>query len=150
MDPIRQRLTNHSIIGLDTSIFIYHFESHPNYLPLTRFILNAIHSGQCKGITSVVTLMELTVHPWQQGNSATAQIYEASLSHFPNLTLVDINRDIARRAAQLRANYRLRPADALQVGASLYHQATAFLTNDHKLKRLVSLIDIIVLDECSP
>lgn len=62
------------------------------------------------------------------------------LVHFPHLVLADVTRDIARRAAQLRARYGVRPADALQA-------ATAFVTNDHRLSCLSSELDVLVLDD---
>ena len=91
--------------------------------------------------------MELTVHPWQLDQPAVAREYEALLAHFPHLTLADVTRDVARRAAQLRACYRLRPADALQVATALVHGATAFVSNDQGLARLAPLLDIIILDD---
>jgi predicted nucleic acid-binding protein len=42
---------------------------------------------------------------------------------FPLLALADITRDVARQAAQLRAKYNVRPADALQVTAAAPHPA---------------------------
>jgi len=140
------RLHGHAVIGLDTSIFIYHFEVHPRYLPLTTGILSGIAEGDHRGVTSTITLMELTVRPWQLERQAVVRHYEALLVHFPNLLLADVDREVARRAAQLRARYRLRPADALQVATSLVHNASVFLTNDHRLARLNQLIDVIQLD----
>lgn len=58
----------------------------------------------------------------------------------------DVIRDMARRAAQLRAGYRLRPADALQAATALVHEATAFVTNDRQLMRLAPFLDVVVLD----
>ena len=69
------------------------------------------------------------------------------LVHFPNLTLADVTRDVARRAAQLRARHDLRPADALHVASALLHEATTFVTNDRRLRRIAPEIDIIVLDD---
>jgi len=91
--------------------------------------------------------MELTVRPWQRNESALADQYEITLTTFPNLALVDVTRDVARQAARLRADYRLGAADALQVGTALFHRATAFVTNDRRLTRLVPLLDIVVLDD---
>jgi predicted nucleic acid-binding protein len=71
----------------------------------------------------------------------------ARLCYFPHLTLADVTRDVARRAAQLRARYGLRPADALHVATALVHAATAFVTNDRQLTRLAPLLDIIVLED---
>ena len=150
MEEFRKQLVNHNIVGLDTGIFIYHFEAHPRYLPLTQKLLTGVQAGQWTAITSIITVMELTVHPWQMGRSSVAREYEALLIHFPNLTLVDVNREVARRAAQLRAHYNIRPADALQVATALLEGATTFVTNDRKLTRLSQEIGIIVLDDFAP
>ncbi len=147
MERFRERLGRHSIVGLDTSIFIYHVEAHPHYQPLTQALLVGVQAGHQHAITSVVTVMELTVQPWRVGRPAVAREYEALLFHFPNLTLADVTRDVARRAAQLRARYNVRPADALQVATTVVHRATAFVTNDHRLARLSPVLDIIALDD---
>ncbi len=65
----------------------------------------------------------------------------------PHLQILDIERGIARQAAQLRAEYRIRPADALQVAACLSAGRQAFITNDHRLARLQPVIAVIVLDD---
>jgi predicted nucleic acid-binding protein len=99
------------------------------------------------GVTSVVTIMELTVRPWQLQKPAIAREYEARLAHFPNLRVVDITRGVARRAALLRAHHGVRPADALQAAAALTHHATLFVTNDIHLRRLTEAIGMLLLDE---
>lgn len=145
-ERVEQALDPHNLIGLDTSIFIYHFEAHPQYLPLTSKILVSIQSGRREGIVSVVTLMELTVLPYRTNRPQIAAEYEALLNHFPNLSIVEVNRNIARRAAQLRGSYKIRPADALLVATALESGATAFATNDKALESLSPLIDILILD----
>lgn len=147
MGSIEQRLAKHTIVGLDTSIFIYHFEAHPKYLPLTTSVLSGVQSGQYNGVTSVIALMELTVQPWKLQKREIAQQYEGLLAYFPNLTLADITRDVARQAAQLRAQYNLRSADALQAASGLVHQATAFVTNDTAWKRLSARFEVILLED---
>ena len=147
MEGFKEQLAGHTVIGVDTSIFIYHVEAHPRYLPLTQELLTGVEAGQWAAITSTVTVMELTVQPWKMGRSAAAREYEALLIHFPNLAMADVTRDVARRAAQLRAEYNVRPADALQVATALLGGATAFVTNDRKLARLSREIAVIVLDD---
>jgi predicted nucleic acid-binding protein len=146
-ERVTERLADHAVIGLDTSIFIYHLEAHPRYLPLTQKLLADIQTGRHTAVTSTVTVMELTVRPWQIGQPAVAREYEVLLVNFPNLNLADVSRDIARRAAQLRARFGLRPADALQVATALVHGATAFVTNDRRLARLEPALEIIVLED---
>lgn len=147
MANLEQRITSHRIIGLDTCIFIYHFEAHPTYLPLTRVTLAQIQTGQCLGIASTIALMELTVHPWRLNRPDIARQYEVLLINFPNLKVSDVTREVARRAAQLRARYNLRPADALQVATAMTEGATLWVSNDKDLKRIEPELEVIILDE---
>jgi predicted nucleic acid-binding protein len=144
---ILERLAVHTTVGLDTSVFIYHLEAHPRYLPITQVLLVAIQAGRWAAVTSTVSFMELTVRPWQLDRPAVAREYEVLLVNFPNLLLCEVTRDIARRAAQLRAVYRLRPADALQLATALIQGATAFVSNDRALQRIAPLLDVLVLDD---
>lgn len=147
MDRFQQELAFHAVIGLDTSVFIYHLEAHPRYSPLTQVPLRRVQTGECLGVTSVVTIMELTVRPWQLQRPSVAREYEARLVHFPNLHIADITHNVARRATLLRARYAVRPADAFQVAAAIAQQATLFVTNDAQLKRLADVIAVLQLDE---
>jgi hypothetical protein len=45
MKALQNFIKNHSVIGLDTSIFIYHLEDHPRYSPLTEIIFSALEKG---------------------------------------------------------------------------------------------------------
>ena len=147
MDEFSKRLAKAKVIGVDTPIFIYFLEDHPRYGPLAQITINGIEKGKWQGVTSTITLMEITVRPWQLGREVAAREYEAILVHFPNLSVVDVDRNVARAAAQLRAKYNVAPPDALQVAASLSFGAKAFLTNDRRLSKLQELIDILVLDD---
>jgi predicted nucleic acid-binding protein len=144
---VAKRLGQHAVVGLDTPVFIYHLEAHPRYLPLTQALLAGVQAGQWLAVTSTVTIMEVTVRPWQLDRAAVAREYEALLVHLPHLTVADVTREVARRAAQIRARYRVRPADALQAATALVHGATAFVTNDRLLERLSPVLDVVILDD---
>jgi len=147
MDEFSKRLAKAKVIGLDTPVFIYFLENNPRYALLTQITINGIEKGKWQGITSTITLMEITVRPWQLGNEMAAREYEAVLVHFPNLSIVDVDRNVARAAAQLRAKYKVSPPDALQVAASISYGANAFLTNGKRLSKLEDVIDVIVMDD---
>ena len=147
MDELSKRLAKAKVIGLDTSVFIYFLEDNEQYGPLAQITITGIEKGKWQGVTSTITLMEITIRPWQLGNELVAREYEAVLVHFPNLSIVDVDRNVARAAAQLRAKYNVSPPDALQVAASLSFGARAFLTNDKRLSKLQELIDVLVLDD---
>jgi len=147
MDNLLERLASHSIIGLDTSVFIYHFEQHPIYEKITFDLLTDVERGQWQAVTSVITLMEITVRPIMMERIEAARQYEALLVNFPNLEVVEIDRDVARNAARLRVEYHVRPADALQVAGCLQRGSTTFITNDKQLNRLSGVIQMLVLDD---
>jgi predicted nucleic acid-binding protein len=146
MAELTEILGRHAVVGIDTSIFIYHIEGSTRYAGLAGDALIALARGDYQGVTSVLTLMEITVQPLRFGRSIAADEYELLLSSLPNLRIVGVDRDVSRRAAELRAAYRLQPADALQVAACLLHQATAFLTNDKGLRRVTEL-EVVLLDD---
>jgi predicted nucleic acid-binding protein len=133
-------------VGLDTSVFIYHFEGSLRFAEPAEHVLETIADGTLNGVTSIITAMELAVKPLQEQRPEVAAAYESLLYSFPNLVVVNINRRVARRSAELRAAHRLRPADALQVAACLEYGATALITNDRGLRR-VSELQIILLED---
>jgi predicted nucleic acid-binding protein len=147
MGRFSERLGSISVVGLDTAIFIYHFERHPKYFPLTQELFSGIEAGLRKGITSTITLMEIIVKPLALGRQDVARKYEALLVNFPNLEIVDLDRNVIHQAARLRAGYRIRPPDALQASASLLNRVDVFITNDELLKRLRDEFEVIVLDD---
>lgn len=147
MDRLVQRLTRLGVVGIDTSPFIYHLERNQRYISLTQKSFSSMESGRWQGITSTITLMEVNVRPWRVGREDVARKYETLLMNFPNLEIMNIDRDVARIAAQLRARFEIRPPDALQLAASLVGGARGFLTNDGRLSQLQTLTEIIILDD---
>jgi len=147
MADLTDALSGHTRLGLDTAVFIYHLEQHPRYFRLTHALLSGVEAGKWTACTSVVTVMELTVRPWQLDQPEVALRYEAALAHFPNLSLIDVTCEVARQAAQLRAAFRLRPADALQAATALVSGVTLWITNDRDLARLSSVLDVLVLED---
>ena len=147
MERLTEQLKKAGVVGFDTPVFIYHLESHPEYAPLTHIAFSGMEAGKWEGVTSTITLMEVNVQPWQLGKEDVARQYEILLVNFPNLTILDVDPQIASVAAQLRARFGVRPPNAIQVAASIFFGAKAFLTNDKRLAKLQEVIDVIVLDD---
>ena len=129
----------HERIGVDTPIFIYHIAGTTQLAGLAGVALDELAGGSFTGVTSVLTLMEIAVKPLQMRRPDVAEEYEVLLANYPNLVIAALDWPAGRRAAELRAEYRLRPAGALQVAACLDHGATAFLSNDRDLRRITHL-----------
>jgi predicted nucleic acid-binding protein len=142
-----ERLEGKTRIGIDTVVFIYHLEAHPVYTPLTVELFNAVEAGLLTAFTSTITLMEITSLPYRFGRIDVARKYEALLTNFPNLTIVPIDRDTARLAAQLRGRFRLRRTEALQAAAGLANGIQVLVTNDRQLDQLQPVCGVLMLED---
>jgi len=145
---VEKFLAQHKRIGVDTMVFIYHLQDHPTYAPLTHAIFEAWEEGENSGITSVITMLEILVKPKRDGNFEAARDYEELLTTYPNLHILDIDLQVATLAADLRAKYRIRTPDALQIATALRAGASGFITNDEQLKQVAEDgIEVLLLDD---
>jgi len=134
------------IIGLDSMVFIYHFEENQLYSPLTFSIFESLEKGNFNGITSTLTLLEILVKPKKENNLLLTERYKLLFETFPNLQVKTLNENIADIASTLRANYNIDTPDAVQIATSLEAKADIFITNDETLKK-ISEIKVLLLSE---
>ena len=120
-------------VALDTQVFIYFIEEEKRFVPLIKPVFEAIDHGDLLGVTSGLTLMEVLVVPYRSGNLALADRYEALLTNSRGLRFVEVNRRLLKAAAQLRARFKLKPPDAIQIAAALVSDCKSFLTNDRRI-----------------
>jgi predicted nucleic acid-binding protein len=132
------------LVGIDTAPLIYYIERHPTYFPVVKQFFQALDQGQFTGVTSVITLTEVLVHPLRLNNSQLANQYRRILLRAPNLTMLAVSPAIAEQAGQLRARYNLRTPDALQVATLQSAGAAFFVTNDSRLSKIagIGVLDI--------
>lgn len=64
----------------------------------------------------------------------------------PNIDIFDVDINISRQAAELRANYNLKTPDSIQLASGIQKNADIFFTNDKNLKR-VDKIEVLTLGE---
>jgi predicted nucleic acid-binding protein len=126
-------------VALDTQIFIYFIEEDGRYLPLIKPLFEAIDGGDLLAVTSGLSLMEVLVVPYRLGNAALADRYESLLTRSRGLRFIEVDRPLLKAAAQLRATFKLKPPDAIQVAAALVGNCTSFLTNDRRIRAVPGL-----------
>jgi predicted nucleic acid-binding protein len=97
-------------------------------------------------VTSTITLAEILTKPLSDGNFELVEEIKFALKSFAALTIVPVDETLAEAAAIIRARYRLRLPDALQVAAAIQGGATLFVTNDDRFKK-VGGIETAVLDD---
>lgn len=133
-------------IALDTNLFIYVFEQHPEFGEKAKSILEHIENGFVSAVASSVSLTEILVKPIREGNLTLEKQYKLLFSHFPNLTILPIDNVVAERAAYLRGKYNIKTPDALIVATALVANADLFITNDQRLET-VKEIKCVSLDQ---
>ena len=146
MGGLTEAIPHGTLVGIDTAAFIYQIEAAPPYSEIVAPFFAALARGAFRAVTSVISLMEIAVRPLQLQVPEVADDYELLLVTYPHLTVASIDRWIARQAAELRAQFRLRPADSLQVATAINAQASIFLTNDRTIER-VQDIRVLLVDD---
>jgi predicted nucleic acid-binding protein len=142
---LRKDLNEHKVIGVDTGIFIKHFQGGDDS-ELTSVVLDEIQGGSARGIVSSISLSELMVRPLEAGEDDLADLYRVLIHEMPNLETVSVDPRIASRAAEIRAASKMRSNESLLLATAQESGATAFVTSDPGLKKATG-IKVMVLDE---
>jgi len=127
---------------VDTAPWIYVLESHPQFADRFVGLFEAAAKGHVLIALSTITLAEVLTGPFKAGQTALAKRYEKALLQY---RVVDVSAPIAALAAQLRAQYRLKLPDALQLATALDMGAAALVTHDRDFSQ-VSGLDILTGD----
>jgi predicted nucleic acid-binding protein len=134
------------VLFIDTSPLIYFIEGHTGYQSLLLKLFTSVDKGDFSFITSTITLLEVLVKPLQDDRQDIVTKYTEILTTAKGIDIFDINIAVSKEAANLRAKYKLRTPDAIQIATAIIFGADIFLTNDTRL-RSVSEIKIVVLSE---
>ena len=138
-------ITEGQIIGIDTMVFIYHLEDHPDFSFITERLFDEIEKGKYNAVTSFITLIEILVKPKSGGDFKAVGDYRDLLLTFPNLKFSPLDLQISDLASSLRAKYSIKTPDAIQIATALAEGAGAFITNDERLRKIEE-IKVILLD----
>ena len=126
-------------VCLDTSVFIYFIEEDKKYIDIVAPIFEAIDEERLSAVTSGITLLETLVIPLRANDNKLANQYEQLLSESKGLTLVNLDSDLLRKGAYLRASLQIKTPDALQIAAALQENCRVFVTNDRRLPHIAGL-----------
>lgn len=121
---------------VDTAPIIYLLEGHPVFGPRFAGLFEAESRGELAIAISTVTVAEVLVGPLQAGQETLARRYEKALLAFE---VVALDAALAVQAARLRARYRLKLPDAIQLATALEIGAAALVTHDRDYARVEGL-----------
>ena len=131
-------------IFLDTAPLIYYIEDNNIYVQKLNELFEV--KNRCRFVTSVITLSEVLVMPLKERKPELVKQYENILTNAENIDIYEINIQIAKESAQLRAKYQIKTPDAIQLATAQYCAVDYFLTNDLKLKS-INKLQVITLND---
>lgn len=143
---LRRVIEKHKIVGLDTGPFIYYIEDVAPYADLLDPVFSLMENHALCAVTSTVTFAEILTKPFADRNFALADEIKFTVNSFSSLVVTAIDEKVAEAGALMRARYGMRLPDALQVATAVHGEATLFLTNDKRLKK-VDALEVLILSD---
>jgi predicted nucleic acid-binding protein len=136
----------HRLVGIDSNVLIYLLEGTGAMADAAGALLDAIAGGEAHGIFAMLGVAELCSGPARGGDGAMVDRYADELSTLDGVSVVPLVWAIATDAALIRGAGPLSLADAIHLATARSAGATAFVTNDRRIKS-VSGLEVAYLDE---
>jgi len=137
--------SDHRLVALDANVLIYVLEGNEEFGDRARAVVDAVDVGVLAASMATVGQVEILAGPARIGD---AGVFERTADEIRSLgiTLVPLTSAVAEDAAWIRGQGRLDLADAIHVAAAQATGATAFITNDRRIKSRPNL-DVFYLDD---
>jgi predicted nucleic acid-binding protein len=146
LERLQSFLRSRNTVALDTSILIYQLEKSLRYFPLSDAVFAWLEDRDNSAITSTLSMTELLVPAYREGDDRSLQRYRGLLSTYPSLTWIAPDLEIADTAARMRAEYRLKTPDAIHAATAIQLKVSGFVTNDPIFHR-VAEFETLVMDD---
>lgn len=139
----------HRRIGLDSNLFIYLADNVQPWSDRVAELVTAVEGGHVDGILSAVGLTEILTGPSRDGDLGRLERTNEEIRSIPGLVIVPVGSEIAADAAVIRGVRRMTLPDAIHLASARAAGATAFVTNDRKLRGSARL-EVIYLADLEP
>jgi len=124
------------VITLDSAPIIYYLQDHPTFAARFSPLFTATAEGRLTLAISTITLAEVMAGPFAADNEVLAMQYREVLCHSPGWQTIPVDESLAAEASRLRARYRLRLPDAIQVATAIVTRSWALVTHDSALGKI--------------
>jgi predicted nucleic acid-binding protein len=122
---------------LDSTALIAYLNGGEPASPVINVVIDDfVRSGRNTAVVSTVTAMEILIQPVRLIPGPDQHVLNF-LSHFPNLTAVDVDLDVALRAANVHVFAGYSQSDALVIASGFGAGVGHLITTDDRWGRLV-------------
>jgi predicted nucleic acid-binding protein len=139
-------LAGHERVGLDSNVLIYLLDGTGTRAERAEQLVDALEAGAAQGVMSTLVLAEICSGPARAGLPGLVERYADELHSIQNVSIVSLSAEIAVDAAALRGRSSLALIDAIHLATARDAGATAFVTNDRRIKP-INRLEILYLDE---
>ncbi len=130
---IARRLAG-SRVYFDANILVYILEGYDRYRKQIGALREAIREAAFQPFTGEIAIMEVLVAPFKKKRMDAVVAYRRFIEESGAFGLIAATPDIYVKAAYFRAEFNLRPPDAIHVASAEAAGCRYFLTNDHRLR----------------
>jgi predicted nucleic acid-binding protein len=144
---VRELCRTHPRFGLDSNVFIYLFEGSGREADVASALVEAIAGGAATGTLAMLGLAEILTGPARADDAALTHRYADELLSLEGLSVPAMGREVALEAALVRGSAaQLSLGDAIHLASARLDHATAFVTNDRRL-RAINGLEVVYLRE---
>lgn len=136
----------HRRVALDSNVIVYVLEAVEPWALVARRLFSAIEAGRLGGVISAIGLAEVCSGPARRNDLALVDRYAEALGSIPGLRIQPLTAEVAVDASVIRGVRGISLADALHLASARASGATAFVTNDRRLRGSPQL-QVVYLDE---
>ena len=138
-------LAGHRRIALDSNVLIYLLETSGPHAEAAARLVDAIEAGANEAVLSTVGLVEILAGPARAGDAAGFELTADALRDLL-IRMVPLDRATAEDAAWIRGSLGIGLEDAVHLATARNSGATAFVTNDRRL-RSIPRLEVVYLDD---
>ena len=142
-------MTDYNKVFLDTAPFIYFIEkdsNNPQYFDNMKRFFEEGYRENKEFLTSVITMAEYFVFPYRNQKMSYIDSFHRLVDTL-DMEITEVDQEIAKKAAQIRAQYKnFKAMDALQLATACVTGCDLFLTNDKQLKQFAEIKCVTVDD----
>lgn len=135
----------HSRIAIDSNVLIHLLEETGPRARVAGELIDAIEAGRVHGSMATLGLAEVLAGPARHADGARFELLAAEVRSI-GLRFISLDAKVAEDAAWLRGAQALGLADAVHLASARVAGATAFVTDDQRIRSTPQLA-VVRLDD---
>ncbi|MEO8462676.1 MAG: PIN domain-containing protein [Chloroflexota bacterium] len=147
-DSVHPLLSGHRTLGLDSNVLIYRLEDAGALVQAAANLVDGAAGGQLEAVFSAVGPVEVLTGPARAGDGSLFEMAADTLRDL-RIRVVPLDGPGAEDAACLRSSTALGLEDAVHLACARSAGATAFVTNDRRI-RSTERLAVIGLADLAP